>query len=304
MNVDIRYTAMQLALSQCGYKEKARNWNIYARDIKAPQHAPYCAIKTAWDYRYAFDFRDIFTLPWYVPGIWSDAKRLGITTSKPVDGDLVIYDWTMNNDPDHIGLAYPSHGSRYAVEGNTGPGNAGSQSDGGGVYLRQRPASDIVGYVSIAKLAAKFKFPLSSTVIPALPVIRIGARGDYAKRVQRGVGAKADGVFGNDTLALVKSFQARHKLAADGVVGAATWEALGSPVAVPVALTRPKVRRGDRGNAVREVQRAVGAAADGVFGGETLAKVKAYQKRKGLAADGVIGAATWSAIHGRPVRVN
>ena len=304
MSTDIRYTATQLALSQIGYQEGARNWNIFARDIKAPQYAPYCAIKTAWDYRYAFDFRDIFTLPWYVPGIWSDAKRLGITTKNPVDGDLVIYDWTMNNDPDHIGLAYPSHGSRWAVEGNTGPGNAGSQSDGGGVYLRRRPASDIVGYVSIAKLATKFKLPINSSVVPALPVIRKGARGDYARRVQRGVGAAVDGVFGADTLALVRSFQARHKLTVDGVVGAATWTALGSPVAVPVAIVRPKVRRGDRGAVVREVQRTVGAAADGVFGGETLAKVKAFQKRNGLAADGVVGKDTWTKIHGRVVNVN
>lgn len=307
---DIRKLALNLALSQIGYKEKARNWNIFARDlsrmgIPAPQNAPYCAIGNAWAYRTWLDFTKVFSLPWYVPGIWSDAKRLGLTTSNPVDGDLVIFDWTMNRSPDHTGIAYPSKGSRYSVEFNTAAGVGGSQSNGDGVYLRRRDASDIVGYVSVEKVAKYLRKPLTSSKAAPLPVIRSGARGDYAGAVQRAVGAKADNVFGRDTLTLVKAFQRKHGLTPDGVVGAATWAKINESKAAPAPYVRLKLRLGSRGDSVKEIQRKLGGlGVDGVFGPKTLAKVKAFQKSKGLAVDGVVGSDTWSALLGRRVHVS
>jgi peptidoglycan L-alanyl-D-glutamate endopeptidase CwlK len=65
------------------------------------------------------------------------------------------------------------------------------------------------------------------------PTLRLNARGDAVHALQEalaGVGlllaSAADGVFGNGTLAAVKKFQQSKGLTADGVVGAATWEAL------------------------------------------------------------------------------
>lgn len=306
---DIRKLAINLALSQIGYKEKARNWNIFARDlarmgIPAPQNAPYCAIGNAWAYRPWLDFTKVFSLPWYVPGIWSDAKRLGLTTSHPVDGDIVIFDWTMDHNEDHTALAYPSKGSRYSVEFNTSSGVVGSQSNGDGVYLRRRDASDIVGYVSVAKIAKYLRKPLTSSVAAPLPVIRTGARGDYAGAVQRAVGAKVDNVFGRDTLTLVKAFQRKHGLTVDGVVGEATWAKINA-VKSPAPFVRVKLRKGSRGDAVKELQRKLGGlVVDGVFGAKTLAKVKTFQKSKGLAVDGVVGSDTWSALLGRKTHVS
>lgn len=68
--------------------------------------------------------------------------------------------------------------------------------------------------------------------------------------------------------------------------------------------TRPILRKGDKGEAVIELQRLliergynVGkTGADGKFGKNTEAAVKAFQQSAGIAVDGVCGPATWDAL--------
>lgn len=59
-------------------------------------------------------------------------------------GDILIFDWD-GGVADHIGVARgASHSSEVpTVEANTSSGNAGSQSNGDGVYHRVRPTSTI-----------------------------------------------------------------------------------------------------------------------------------------------------------------
>lgn len=64
------------------------------------------------------------------------------------------------------------------------------------------------------------------------PTLRRGSRGEDVERLQRalanaGFAVAADGVFGPDTETAVKGFQTAEGLAADGVVGRLTWQALG-----------------------------------------------------------------------------
>lgn len=61
-------------------------------------------------------------------------------------------------------------------------------------------------------------------------------------------------------------------------------------------LAEPRMRGAD----VSEVQRAVGAEPDGVFGPDTDAAVRAHQAANGLAVDGVVGPATWASLHPAP----
>lgn len=61
------------------------------------------------------------------------------------------------------------------------------------------------------------------------------------------------------------------------------------------------VQRGDRGEAVRQVQSALGVAADGVFGPQTERAVKRFQRSKGLTVDGVVGPQTRDALGLRSV---
>ena len=66
--------------------------------------------------------------------------------------------------------------------------------------------------------------------------IRLGNRGERVKALQKGLislgylSGKADGVFGNKTLAAVKAFQSSNQLSVDGIAGRKTLSSLESAV--------------------------------------------------------------------------
>ena len=65
-----------------------------------------------------------------------------------------------------------------------------------------------------------------------LPVIRMGAKGEYVRKLQEvlnshGYGLDVDGEFGPKTRDAVKDYQGKHRLVTDGVVGNLTWGSLG-----------------------------------------------------------------------------
>jgi lysozyme len=63
------------------------------------------------------------------------------------------------------------------------------------------------------------------------------------------------------------------------------------PVPASGWFTR-NLRNGSRGNDVKELQRRLGITADGIFGRDTEAAVRAFQQRKGLGVDGIVGPRT------------
>ncbi len=149
-------------------------------------------------------------------------------------------------------------------------------------------------------------------------------------RLQEVVGtAQVDGTFGPETERAVRRFQASHGLTVDGMVGPATWHALGiktsailhqslfphSPAprstqvstpapgtgaaeATPTTATTPSHTGGSTSptEAVRHLQESLHIQADGEFGPETEAAVKRLQASRGLAVDGVVGPQTWDAL--------
>jgi len=60
------------------------------------------------------------------------------------------------------------------------------------------------------------------------------------------------------------------------------------------------LKKGDRGPAVKAVQRKLGVTADGRFGPGTQRAVKRFQKRSKISTDGVVGPATRRALKLRP----
>jgi len=58
------------------------------------------------------------------------------------------------------------------------------------------------------------------------------------------------------------------------------------------ASVEETLRKGDRGPAVRRLQRRLGVSADGVFGPQTDRAVRRFQRGNGLEVDGIVGPIT------------
>ncbi len=168
--------------------------------------------------------------------------------------------------------------------------------------------------------------------------LRRGDRGSEVQELQQmlvDLGYDTNGVdsnFGTGTVRAVKAFQRDQGLLADGIVGSATWDALktaslssgnsdgssgagntgggftspGSDGAIGNRLpvtSRPTLRRGSRGDDVRDVQQMLVDlgyninAVDGAFGRGTDRVVRRFQSDEGLVSEGVVGQGTWRRLY-------
>ncbi|MEG4534322.1 peptidoglycan-binding protein [Microcoleus sp. D2_18a_D3] len=161
------------------------------------------------------------------------------------------------------------------------------------------------------------------------PAIKLGSRGSEVIELQAALkllgfyADTVDGIFSQSTARAVSQFQEAAGLPPDAIVGQDTWNRLfpATPSAIenPIAndpvnaddseinpqaqpTNFPVLRRRMRGPAVRDLQERLRAkgflsvSADGVFGPETQAAVKAAQRQYQLPADGIVGRATWEAL--------
>lgn len=80
----------------------------------------------------------------------------------------------------------------------------------------------------------------------------------------------------------------------------------GSPVVIPPAEpVRPLLKKGSKGEAVKDLQRLLGGlAVDGDFGPKTDAAVRAFQKANGLTVDGKVGPYTWGVLEKKTAQPN
>ncbi|MBV9797907.1 MAG: peptidoglycan-binding protein [Solirubrobacterales bacterium] len=144
--------------------------------------------------------------------------------------------------------------------------------------------------------------------MPTPPTISEGATGPVVRWLQyllvrRTLSAnQIDGIFGPVTKSAVEQFQSYEHLAVDGIVGPATWAALGGDKPEPPTLTE-----GSHGTVVEKLQTALNEgrgdwapssnpvlATDGVYGPQTAAAVRGAQQSGGIQADGVVGLQTWA----------
>lgn len=124
-----------------------------------------------------------------------------------------------------------------------------------------------------------------------MAMLRRGLSGEPVRILQERLGLTADGIFGANTEAAVRSFQSENGLQVDGVAGPDTFMAMELPQLV--ILHKPL-----HGEQVRLLQEALGLTADGKFGSGTEAAVKQFQSDNGLEADGFAGPQTLALLPG------
>jgi len=233
---------LEVARSQIGYREGKNNSNKYGTAYGMPNVA-WCAQFTWWCFREA-GVGSLHPKTAYTPTLAQYYKDRGRFDKNPRPGDLVFFDF-----PDsvrriqHVGIVEKViSGGVQTIEGNTSSGSSGSQSNGGGVYRRTRTSS-IVGFGHPAYssteggIVTPASVPAPSAPAPSSsnwPLLRRGSKGEYVKQLQARLNAwfptysrlVVDGDFGPATEAVVKEFQRRSGLTADGIVGPLTRGAL------------------------------------------------------------------------------
>ena len=145
------------ALTQVGYKEGPNNENKYGAWY-GMNNESWCAMFVSWVFscERALGAIAIGSHGYaYCPTMLSWAKEHHLLKSirniKP--GDILLFCWDNSGVPEHTGIATSAYDPKshmiLTAEGNTGAQVQGSQSNGDGVYKRARPASCIVGVVSL-----------------------------------------------------------------------------------------------------------------------------------------------------------
>lgn len=129
------------------------------------------------------------------------------------------------------------------------------------------------------------------------PVLHAGDSGTAVGTLQRLLGVRVTGFFGDDTKAAVLSFQQSHGIATTGVVASLTWGALGQSVQAGPTGPRPNLSLGMQNPWVTVLQQKLKMpTVTGYFGPVTLSYVKALQARAKLPQTGVVDKRTWRKV--------
>lgn len=131
---------------------------------------------------------------------------------------------------------------------------------------------------------------------PNWPVMGNGSSGTNVMALQlllihKGFSISADGIFGNNTEAAVRSFQASRNLGVDGVAGANTLNALIVTIA-----------NRTNSSAARAAQRLLSKfeyiTVDGDFGADSERATRAFQNKMGITVNGIVYPITWRFLFG------
>ena len=158
--VTLGQKALKVAMTFVGKTEQPPNSNHFPgiTDWYGLGNVPYCAEGVTYCYVQAGSKAFVRGSEYaYVPFLVADAQKgedgLHVVAFGAVQpGDPVCFDWD-GGVADHVGLVKEklSPTTFRTVEFNTSPTNAGSQSNGGGCYIRERHVSQVEAFIRVTK---------------------------------------------------------------------------------------------------------------------------------------------------------
>ena len=139
-------------------------------------------------------------------------------------GDIIFFNFSGGTGASHVGICESWDGVNITtIDGNTGTAN---EANGGAVMRRKRNKKYIIGAIRPFYKAVKKMYDIK------VPLLQNGSTGDDVKTVQILLKANghdpkgADGKWGANTTAAMKSWQKAEGLTADGICGPASWTRL------------------------------------------------------------------------------
>ena len=133
------------------------------------------------------------------------------------------------------------------------------------------------------------------------PAVQVDAYERGVAAILKKIGADANMCCGHKEYALPKGRKPDPTIDMDDFRARVASIMAGTAVTRPLIAAsdqnlRPTLRRGARGEMVKQLQGKLKLGADGVFGPMTEAAVRAFQRGKNLVPDGIVGPATWAAL--------
>lgn len=212
---------LEVARRNLGVVEGPRNWNPYAAVAGHANNQAWCAtFLVACMVRAGLAKTGDPSA--YTPTLKARFPNVARKDVRP--GDLMFLYFPSLGRVAHAGVVeavFPTY--VITIEGNTN--EAGSRT--GGKVMRKKRAYTNLSFSRPAYVVPKVVKPPVVTD----PLLRLGSTGQRVLDVQNalnvaGYRVARDGQFGPATRTAVISFQKKHGIAPDGVVGPATWAAL------------------------------------------------------------------------------
>lgn len=237
----------------------------------------------------------------YCPFVYNYARTHGLLATEGYRaGDLLLYDWNGDGQPDHIGFCVGASGSMVTtIEGNV--------SDR--VMRLTRTASSVKAAYRPRYSDQPVKTPAAAPETPQAPAYRPGDRymvqandtlWSIAERYL-GDGSRWDEIYAANGLSSTTIHPGQVLMLPGGEDPGKEPDPT-APTQQRDAL--PELHAGDSGPAVEALQWLLQRAGyilaqggiDGEFGPETWAALRAYQEDAGLSVTGVTSPVTWAAL--------
>ena len=139
---------LDIARKELGVKESPANSNnvkyntwFYGRTVSGSAY-PWCMAFVQWVFAQAGAKLPYTTASCSALLNWYKKNRPAGVVKSPQPGDIIIYNFGHTGIVESVGK-----GVITAIEGNTSPGTAGSQSNGGMVCRRTRKTSTVTAYI-------------------------------------------------------------------------------------------------------------------------------------------------------------